>query len=149
MSLVLECRDFRLPLSTRNPKLEQAIAGCQRLIIYTKADLGSDSHGVKGVLSKLHGDDAVYWNKNSSESTRAVFKRLQVKAREMDSLTGLRVLIVGMPNVGKSTLLNALRSTGLPGKAKAAKTGDQAGVTRKLGTSVRIMAEEKDRHALC
>ncbi|KJZ75955.1 hypothetical protein HIM_04779 [Hirsutella minnesotensis 3608] len=49
-------------------------------------------------------------------------------------------LVVGMPNVGKSTLLNALRAAGASGRvAKAAQTGDQAGVTRKVGTSVRIV----------
>ncbi|KAK5990983.1 Mitochondrial GTPase 1 [Cladobotryum mycophilum] len=144
ISVVLECRDFRLPLSTRNPKLEQSIAGCQRLIIYTKSDLGSDSKDARGVLRKLHGDNAVFWNKNSFESTGALLKRLKDKAREIDSLTGLRTLVVGMPNVGKSSLLNALRNAGLPGKkAKAAKTGDQAGVTRKVGTSVRIIESEE------
>lgn len=43
-----------------------------------------------------------------------------------------------MPNVGKSTLLNALRSVGV-GKGKAARTGAQPGVTRKVGTAVKIV----------
>lgn len=65
-------------------------------------------------------------------------------AEKVDSLTGLRALVVGMPNVGKSTLLNTLRSHGTLGKkAKAAKTGDQAGVTRKVGTAVRIIESEE------
>ncbi len=53
------------------------------------------------------------------------------------SLTGARMLVVGMPNVGKSSLLNALRHAGL-GKGKAARTGDQPGVTRKIGTCVKV-----------
>lgn len=47
-------------------------------------------------------------------------------------------MVVGMPNVGKSTLLNALRQTGVK-KGKVAQTGAQPGVTRKIGTGVKIV----------
>ncbi|KAL3954819.1 hypothetical protein ACCO45_010382 [Purpureocillium lilacinum] len=117
ISLVLECRDFRLPLSTHNPTLERAVAGRERL--------------------------------NRPATTDALLARLRDMAREQDSLTGLRALVVGMPNVGKSTLLNALRTAGAPPgqrRAKAARTGDQAGVTRRVGTAVRVVDSE-DRSA--
>lgn len=51
-----------------------------------------------------------------------------------NSLTGSHLMVVGMPNVGKSSLLNALRRVGV-GKGKAAKTGDQPGVTRTIARS--------------
>jgi len=70
------------------------------------------------------------------ELTRQVLSPLE-SAREADNLTGCRVLIVGMPNVGKSTLLNALRHVGA-NKKKAAATGGQPGVTRKIATSVKV-----------
>lgn len=54
---------------------------------------------------------------------------------------GSRMMVVGMPNVGKSSLLNALRSLSL-GKGKAAKTGDQPGVTRSIATTVKILEGE-------
>jgi ribosome biogenesis GTPase A len=59
-------------------------------------------------------------------------------AREVDSLTGTRILIVGMPNVGKSTLLNVLRRIGTGNSTKAAIIGGQPGVTRKISNTVKI-----------
>lgn len=146
ISLVLECRDFRLPLSTHNPHLERALAGRDRLVVYTKTDLGADSaRHARERLRRLYGDRVVFWDKSRAATTEALLTRLRDVAARVDSLTGLRALVVGMPNVGKSTLLNALRSHGTLGrKAKAARTGDQAGVTRKVGTAVRIV-EPEDR----
>jgi ribosome biogenesis GTPase A len=41
IDLIIECRDYRVPLTSRNPLFEQALAGRERLVIYTKRDLGS------------------------------------------------------------------------------------------------------------
>lgn len=57
------------------------------------------------------------------------------------------MLVVGMPNVGKSSLLNALRKEGV-GKGKAAHTGAQPGVTRKISTSVKIIEGADDSESV-
>ena len=64
-----------------------------------------------------------------------------------DALTGSRMMIVGMPNVGKSSLLNALRKLGVQ-KGKAAQTGAQPGVTRKIGTTVKIVEATEEREGV-
>lgn len=69
---------------------------------------------------------------------RKVLKFARDHTTAKDSLIGSRMLIVGMPNVGKSSLLNALRQVGVH-KGKAAQTGAQPGVTRKIGTTVKII----------
>lgn len=43
IDLIIECRDYRVPLTSRNPLFEQSLAGRERLVVYTKRDLGS--HG--------------------------------------------------------------------------------------------------------
>ena len=77
-------------------------------------------------------------------SVRTVLDFARDHAIAMDTLTGSRMMIVGMPNVGKSSLLNALRQVGV-GKSKAAFTGAQPGVTRKIGTTVKIIEATEEQ----
>ena len=161
IGLVIECRDFRVPLTSWNPLLEKSLMSSAspvgggeraRIIVYTKRDLGptaSDAatEGPSGseIVNRLaafhqregHASAVVFLGKGGAGGTKLldVVKRV---AREHDSLTGLRALGVGMPHAGKSTLLNRLRAQGM-GLGKAAKTGSEPGVTRKLGTPVRIV----------
>lgn len=41
IDLVVECRDYRTPLTSRNPMFEESLVGTERMIVYTKKDLGS------------------------------------------------------------------------------------------------------------
>lgn len=178
IDLVIECRDYRVPLTSRNPLFEKALEGKERVICYTKRDLGGGVRdgrneevvrgwyeGAKGqgngsgVLGGGGAGTKVLFIRNGRDEDkdsgggggggavkRSVVKLLDVlraHAQQHYKLVGHRVLVVGMPNVGKSTLLNALRAHGL-GKGKVAKTGAQPGVTRKVGSGVKIIPSEDD-----
>ncbi|KAI5843492.1 P-loop containing nucleoside triphosphate hydrolase protein [Morchella snyderi] len=130
VELIIECRDYRVPLSSRNPLFEETLQGRERIIVYTKRDLAA------GVLD-LETTHAVYPPLLFELSHRCA-DTLAETARAADHMTGSRMLIVGMPNVGKSSLLNSMRHVGTGSTKKAAITGGQPGVTRKIATGVKI-----------
>lgn len=76
--------------------------------------------------------------------TKRVLDQIRSLAGRSLSIAGSRMMVVGMPNVGKSTLINALRTVGL-GHGHAVRTGNQPGVTRKIGSGVRIVDPGPDQ----
>ncbi|OLN96348.1 Mitochondrial GTPase 1 [Colletotrichum chlorophyti] len=154
IGLVLECRDYRVPITSWNPILDRAIAGRERIVVYTHRDLGTDTpSSAEQALRRFHRSQSaasgspqrvIFWRKDDPSSTKALLSEIKSVARVVDSLTGMRALVVGMPNVGKSTLLNKLRVHGMHKKPNVAKVGAQPGVTRKLSSPVRILDSEAD-----
>ncbi|KAK3310788.1 P-loop containing nucleoside triphosphate hydrolase protein [Chaetomium strumarium] len=160
VGLIIECRDFRVPITSWNPLLERSLAssspadGRARIIVYTHRDLGPADQSVSHTaaarlrdfhLAHRHAVEVLFTGQGRSHATamRDLLAAVKTVARERDALTGLRALVVGMPNAGKSTLLNALRKRGV-GAAKVARTGAQPGVTRRLSSPVRIVDAESD-----
>ncbi|RMZ67958.1 mitochondrial gtpase [Pyrenophora seminiperda CCB06] len=155
VDLVIECRDYRVPITSRNPLFEDALEGKERMIIYTKRDLGGGASKDKNeeIISKWHHPTTTLFLRNGKEtdedsrpksSVKRVLDTLRIRAQKNFNWIGHRVMIVGMPNVGKSSLLNALRAEGM-GKGKVAATGAQPGVTRKVSRNgVKIVPSEDD-----
>lgn len=143
IDLIIECRDYRVPLTSRNPLFEQSLAGRERLVVYTKRDLGSNNKKEdaerENIIRRWHQPSKVLFSDHKEKrDVRRVLEFAKEHSKDSTVLTGSRMMIVGMPNVGKSSLLNALRREGV-GKGKAAHTGAQPGITRKISTSVKIV----------
>ena len=133
VDFVIELVDARLPISSRNPMLGQIIGDKPRIIALNKADL-ADSNAVAQWIEFFDEQGFVTLAINSKEEYTA--KRLTVAAKKLmaDKVahdkergiahTTLRTMIIGIPNAGKSTLMNRLA-----GK-KVAVTGNRPGVTK-------------------
>ncbi|EAW12757.1 putative GTPase MTG1 [Aspergillus clavatus NRRL 1] len=148
---VIECRDSRVPVTSVNPMFEEALGKTRRLIVYTKRDLSAEPRSTTQQLAettvrKFDSKSAVFFVSSSSrQDVSSILTHLRNDAEGPDKLIGCRVMVVGMPNVGKSTLINNLRNQGVR-KGKAVQTGGQPGITRKIGTPVKIIEREDGAH---
>ncbi|AOV08285.1 ribosome biogenesis GTPase YlqF [Sporosarcina ureilytica] len=133
VDIVFELIDARLPLSSRNPMIDEVIHQKPRLLILNKADLADNAETTKWIqYFKEQGMDAVAINSFQGQGLQKVTKTakeiLAPKIERMQSRGirpgAIRAMIVGIPNVGKSTLINRLA------KRNIAKTGNTPGVTR-------------------
>ena len=128
---VIELCDARAPLATRNPDLEKLTRGKARILILNKADLADDKETARWVeYFRIQGLSAMRFNSNGGK-TKEILARIQEATRpavERAAARGVkktvRLMIIGIPNVGKSTFINRIHGSGI------AKASDRPGVTR-------------------
>lgn len=138
VDLVIEVRDARAPISTRNGLFARVMGKIPRLVLYSKKDLGTLKHDT---IERWHPDgNGLLIDCNKYSDVRKV---LRIAKELHNNITpspplGSHLLVTGMPNVGKSTFLNTLRTAGTSIKKKAAMTGGQAGVTRGISNEIKI-----------
>lgn len=126
---VIEVIDARIPDSSRNPIISELVGGKRRIIILNKSDLADEKQTEAWTAYfRAQGMDVLSINCSSGSGIPALLKLLSrlrdEKNRGAARKRPLRMMIVGIPNVGKSSLINRLT-----GK-KSAKTGNKPGVTR-------------------
>ncbi len=127
IDVVVEMLDARLPGSSANPMLAQLIEGKPALKILSKQDLADPVQTTAWLAhyNALPGVSALGLDTSMVSPAKALIDACRQLAPNRGGMVKpLRVLICGIPNVGKSTLINTLK-----GK-RAAKTGDEAGVTK-------------------
>ena len=133
VDIVIELLDARLPFSSKNPEIDNLARNKKRIVILNKVDLADEKKtkewrayfedkGFKVIeVNSITGKGINDITEVSKELMAEKLERLRLRGR---LFTPTRAMIVGIPNVGKSTLINKF-----VGKALA-KTGDKAGVTR-------------------
>lgn len=132
IDLVIEIVDARIPESSRNPDIDKMAQGKMRVIILNKADLASQT--VTDEWIRYYESRNIYAvaldsrNRSSMNSVRSIIAKACAAKKERDRKKGIlnrpvRAMVVGIPNVGKSTFINSYA-----GKA-CAKTGNKPGVT--------------------
>lgn len=133
IDLVIELVDARIPLSSRNPDIDELGKNKARLVLLNKADLAEDKwNDAWAEYFKKKGFSVVKVNSRKGggiKSIQRVIREACAEKIERDRKRGIlnrpvRAMVVGIPNVGKSTFINALA-----GKA-CAKTGNKPGVTK-------------------
>lgn len=133
IDLVIELVDARIPISSRNPDIDELGKNKARLILLNKSDLAEDRQNIAWAeyFSKK-GYSVVKVNSKRGGGIKSIQGVIQEACKEKierDRKRGIlnrpvRAMVVGIPNVGKSTFINALA-----GKA-CAKTGNKPGVTK-------------------
>ncbi len=147
IDLVIELVDARVPMSSRNPDIDELGKNKARLILLNKSDLAEEkSSDLWSEYFKSKGYSVLKVNSKKGggiKSIQGVIQEACKEKTERDRKKGIlnrpvRAMVVGIPNVGKSTFINALA-----GKA-CAKTGNKPGVTKgkqwiRLNKSVELL----------
>lgn len=133
IDLVIELVDARLPLSSRNPDIDNLAKNKARLILLNKADLADERvNNMWNDYFKEKGFFVVKLDSRSGSGMKAINAIIQEACKEKierDRKRGIinrpvRAMVVGIPNVGKSTFINSYA------KKACAKTGNKPGVTK-------------------
>lgn len=133
IDLVIELVDARVPISSRNPDIDELGKNKARLILLNKSDLAEERWNDAWMeYFKEKGYSVVKLNAKKGSGIKSINGVIQEACKEKierDRKRGIlnrpvRAIVVGIPNVGKSTFINALA-----GKA-CAKTGNKPGVTK-------------------
>lgn len=147
VDIVMELLDARIPISSRNPMIDEIVNQKPRLILLNKSDLADSDivnqwiqyfkeKELKALpISSIIGTGIQYITNESEQlvaEKRTAMQKKGIKPR------AVRAMILGIPNVGKSSLINRLA------KKNAAKTGDKPGVTKgqqwiKIGKTLELL----------
>ena len=145
---VVEIVDARIPMSSRNPEMNRLVGSKPRMLLLNKCDMADEKATAQWVsYFKKKGIIAVPVDCKSGKGIKSFYPALKqqllrelIKTRMDKGMVGkpVRVMIVGIPNVGKSSFINKMANS------KRTKVEDRPGVTRtkqwvKLGDGVEML----------
>ena len=147
IDVVIEIIDSRIPIASRNPDIAEMIKEKKKIIVLNKCDLADEKETIKWVAYfKSQGIIAIPADSNSGKGIETVMKSVQEVMKEQlekssqKGRTGktIRLLILGIPNVGKSSFINRIA------KRTSAEVGNRPGVTKqkqwiRLGNNIELM----------
>lgn len=138
IDIVVEVLDARIPMSSRNPLIDKLATGKERIVVLNKADLADEEKTAK--WKKYFNEKDILCVENISTNPGSIKKLVEVIKKQGEKVYSkknegkqiriavnpiYRVLIMGIPNVGKSTIINKIS-----GK-NSANVGNKPGVTKK------------------
>lgn len=148
VDIIFELVDARIPYSSRNPMIDEIIQHKPRLVLLNKADMADPRitkewiqyFGEKGIKALAINSQAGVGMKEIVSASELILKEKfdRMKAKGVVRPRAIRAMIVGIPNAGKSTLINRLA------KKNIAKTGNTPGVTKaqqwiKVGKELELL----------
>lgn len=146
VDLVIELLDARIPLSSRNPDIDNLGQNKARLVILNKSDLADESqNNLWDKYFKDKGYTVLKVDSRVNSLAKTVDKAIEVACKEKIDANKkkginrpIRAMVVGIPNVGKSTFINSYA------KRSVAKTGNKPGVTKgkqwiKIGKNLELL----------
>lgn len=133
VDVVVEMLDARIPISSQNPEIRQIVQNKKKLVVLNKSDLSDEKENQRWISKfELQGTIAILVDSNSGRGIENVIKQIQnMMAEDLAKLSNqgrigrkIRVMVVGIPNVGKSSFINRIT------KKTSAEVGNKPGVTK-------------------
>ena len=134
IDVVIELLDARIPISSQNPDIAQIIQNKKRIVVLNKSDLSDENKNKQWIeYFKSKKTIAVLTDSNSGKGINNCIKKLEeVMQEDLKQLAEkgrigrtIRVMILGIPNVGKSSFINRIANK------TSAEVGNKPGITRK------------------
>ena len=134
VDVVVEILDARIPISSQNPEIRQIVQNKKKIVVLNKCDLSDENDNKKWIEYFIkQGNKAVLVDSNTGKGINEVIKQIQeIMTDEMKKYADkgrkgrkIRVMIVGIPNVGKSSFINRIV------KKSSVEVGNRPGVTKR------------------